>query len=63
MKTKEFKKKLVLNQETIADLDNEKMDSIRGGRTAMDTCHTFCDANPKLSICICEYTNYITCLC
>jgi len=61
MKTKKFSKKLMLNQETISNLSQEKMDTIRGGRTAMDTCHTYCDINPDLSICLCDYTNYQTC--
>ena len=63
MKKKEFKRKLSLNQETVANLNSEKMDAIRGGRTAIDTCHTYCDADPDLSICLCDHTNYVTCYC
>ena len=54
MKTKDFERKLKLNQETVANLDEEKMDAIWGGVSVDGTCHTFCDVNIKFSICVCQ---------
>ncbi len=40
MKKKKFDKKLVLNKETVAHLDPQKMDELRGGGTTVIVCIT-----------------------
>ncbi len=44
MKTKKFSKKLTLNKKTIANLENKKMNAIRGGAIPKTDpnkgCHT-----------------------
>lgn len=57
MKTKNFSKKLTLNKETIAQLRDEQLDEIRGGKpTNANTCYT-CFTNCGASIveppCVC----------
>ncbi len=63
MKVKKISKKLVLSKKTIANLENSELNVIQGGRTASPrgTCHTWCDVDPYLSICACEYTGYTAC--
>lgn len=59
MKTKKFAKKLVLNKETIADINFGKMDKVRGGMiktTAVPDTIDPCDH----TVCNCTYT-YTAC--
>jgi hypothetical protein len=71
MKTKKFKKKLVLSKQTIVNLDNEEMNKLKvggqntlmfptcGGRTCSltgDPCiQCFSERPVILSVCICEH--------
>jgi natural product precursor len=46
MKIKRFDKKLTLNKETIADLSNDQMEAVKGGKVTLYTpsgCPTPCD--------------------
>lgn len=47
MKTKNLSKKLTLNKKSIANLDNNGMNAVKGGESAYCgdtvTCHTLCD--------------------
>ncbi|NIM16489.1 MAG: hypothetical protein GTO45_31135 [Candidatus Aminicenantes bacterium] len=45
MKTKTFKKKLVLNKKTIADLNNGQLGKIKGGKTG---------PTQLISVCVCQ---------
>ncbi len=62
MKPKKFNTKLVLKKQTIAHMNNEKMNELRGGTiptkscadctVSCGTCTTFADTScPKLTIC------------
>ena len=44
MKTKKFSKKLELNKKTIANLNNEALNSVKGGRVTV-TCPDECITN------------------
>ncbi len=55
MKQKVFNKKLVLNKETVSNLENSDMDSARGGTASITLPPCLYTAIPqKLSRCICE---------
>jgi hypothetical protein len=43
MNSKKFEKKLVLNKETIAHLDNLELSAVRGGVENTNSCPTECD--------------------
>jgi natural product precursor len=63
MKTKKFNKKLALNKNTIANLGNQEMISVKGGEFTDDTCgscypQTFCMGCPTL---ICEESKIRPC--
>lgn len=47
MKTKHFKKKLILNKVTIDHLNNYELSGINGGAVSLDVCtaETDCDVN------------------
>lgn len=56
MKRKRFVKKLALNKETVSNLENNEMDSARGGLTTLCTitqCDTYCQT---------RYTRCINCI-
>jgi hypothetical protein len=67
MKTKNLKKKLVLNKDTIANLANGDMKAVYGGATERATCatgclNTFCASN--CAICLTDqYSGCWTCFC
>jgi hypothetical protein len=44
MKTKKFSKKLMLNKKTIANLGNDELSQVRGGRVTV-TCPIECQTN------------------
>jgi len=50
MKKKSFSKKLVLNKETISNLDNEKLQSIKGGKPRTYGCEISYDFGVCVSI-------------
>jgi natural product precursor len=56
MKTKKFNKKLNLSKNTIANLDNGKMNGIKGGITGDTRCPwTVCEYTKCISmICVCQ---------
>ncbi|MDQ1352128.1 MAG: hypothetical protein QG657_2434 [Acidobacteriota bacterium] len=55
MKTKNLKKKLVLNKDTIANLANGELKAVYGGASELPTCATGC----KITFCA---SNCVICL-
>ncbi len=59
MKPKDFRKKLILNKNTIADLNNKQMKEIMGGETGpTTTCLTW--KSLLASGCYSDYPNHCT---
>jgi hypothetical protein len=67
MKSKNFKKKLVLNKKTIADLNNAQLGLVKGGviPPTLSECAEKCPTNlcteTCLSQCVCTGTYCFTC--
>lgn len=63
MKSKNFKKKLTLNKETVADLNIDEMAGIHGGGDNVRTdtsliyeyCTVFCYISPTCQLEICKF--------
>ena len=56
MKTKKLTKKLVLNKETVTNLNNREMGVLQGGAKTDITCMTICDTDFS-----CADTNCLNC--
>ena len=59
MKTKKIVNKLIISKQTVANLENEEMNSAVGGTRLTNT--TVCAV--PLSVCVCKYSVTNSCEC